>query len=257
MNNDFYIKTGKLFFGVSVLAIGIIHIVNGNFPVGLMPVVASLPARPLFAYLTGILIIVAGALILTKKYEREGAILSGIIFLLSLILVDVPKIIINIKSPDWWTVVFEIFSFFSGALILAGIVSISKSFYNPRRKLWLTGSYIFAIALIIFGAQHYMYAQFIATLIPKWIPGSNIWPYIIMVAFIAAGLSIIIQKQVDLSAALLSLMFFLWVCIVHLPRVIANIKTEPEWTSMFVALAMSGIALFISGSATGLYKMKH
>jgi hypothetical protein len=71
-----------------------------------------------------------------------------------------------------------------------------------------------------------------------------------MVAFFASAISFIIQKQVKLSGTLLGLMFFIWVLILHLPRVIANIHTEPEWTSLFVALAFSGIAVLIAGSAS-------
>ena len=44
--------------------------------------------------------------------------------------------------------------------------------------------------MIVFGAQHFMYASFIAFLIPAWIPGHLFWAYFTGTAFIAAGLSI-------------------------------------------------------------------
>ena len=44
--------------------------------------------------------------------------------------------------------------------------------------------------MIIFGAQHFMYAAFIATLIPAWIPFHLFWVYFTGTGFIIAGLSI-------------------------------------------------------------------
>jgi hypothetical protein len=41
-------------------------------------------------------------------------------------------------------------------------------------------------------------------------------------------------------------MFLLWVFLLHLPRVAAAPHNGNEWTSLFVALAMSGGALLIA-----------
>ena len=41
-------------------------------------------------------------------------------------------------------------------------------------------------------------------------------------------------------------MFFLWVIVLHIPRVVAAVHTETEWTSLFVALGMSGIAWMLA-----------
>ena len=48
--------------------------------------------------------------------------------------------------------------------------------------------------------------------------------------------------------SLLGLMFFLWVVILHAPRVAASPHNGNEWTSAFVALAMSGSALLVAGT---------
>jgi hypothetical protein len=53
---------------------------------------------------------------------------------------------------------------------------------------------------------------------------------------------------VRLSATLLALMFFIWFLILHIPLVISLYKVEAEWTSLFVVLASSGVALLIVAS---------
>lgn len=245
MNNNLYLSTGKLFLVISIIAIGAIHIISGHFPTGLLPVTTSLPAKQVLAYLTGSLLIVAGILVLVKKYAAYGALLAALLFLLALLLIHVPKVLAEPNNPSEWTGTFEVICIMSGALILLG--NISK---DGGSKLIKTGTYLFSIGLLVFGVQHYMYAQFVANLIPAWIPAHLFWNYVVMVAFLASGMSFIINKLTRLTGGLLGLMFLIWVLILHLPRVIVNVHTEPEWTSLFVALAFSGISFLIAGLAT-------
>jgi len=44
-------------------------------------------------------------------------------------------------------------------------------------------------------------------------------------------------------------MFFLWVVLLHLPRVAAAHLNGNEWTSVLVALAMSGSALIVASQS--------
>jgi len=245
MNNNLYLNTGKFFLVISIIAIGAIHIVSGHFPTGLMPVAASLPAKQVLTYLTGSLLIVAGILALIKKCTAYGALLATLLFLLALLLIHVPKVLAEPSNPSEWTGAFEVICIMAGAFILLG--NISK---DGGSKLIKTGTYLFSIGLLVFGVQHYMYAQFVANLIPAWIPAHLFWDYLVMLAFFASGISFMINKLTRLAGGLLGLMFLIWVLILHLPRVIANVHTEPEWTSLFVALAFSGISFLIAGLAT-------
>jgi len=55
-------------------------------------------------------------------------------------------------------------------------------------------------------------------------------------------------KSMQTTATQLSLMFFILICILHVPSLITRINVEQEWTNLFVPLAMSGIALLTAGS---------
>ena len=113
------------------------------------------------------------------------------------------------------------------------------------------GRFLFAISLAVFGIQHFLYARFIATLIQSWMPAHLFWAYFVGVAFVASALAIAARKYGRLAAALLGLMFFLWVISLHLPRVAAAPHNGNEWTSMIVALAMCGGAWIVAGAARG------
>jgi len=100
----------------------------------------------------------------------------------------------------------------------------------------------------VFFVLHFKYTQFIVMLIPAWLPFRFFWANVVTVAFLLSGLSLIIRWFIKLSMLLLALMFFIWFVILHLPRVIGDMRSEPEWSSTFVALAAGGVALLIAGA---------
>ena len=249
MNSKTILQTGKVFFAVAVLAIGIVHLVNYNFPVGLLPVPVGFPARTILIYLDSAALIISGVLMLTRKYEYPGAFISAITWLIWLLALNLPQLIMTYNKPDEWTPTFEIASFFAGALIVMGI---TRPNLNKRYKLISIGAFIFALGLVVFFVLHIMYAQYISTLITAWIPAKLFFAYFVGIVFLAVATSIFIRRMIRLSATLLGLMFLIWVLILHLPRAINNLHTEPEWTSLFVALGFSGIAFMIASTSDQL-----
>jgi uncharacterized membrane protein YphA (DoxX/SURF4 family) len=116
-------------------------------------------------------------------------------------------------------------------------------------QLTTIGRFVFGACMVVFGAQHFMYVQFIATLVPSWLPLHVFWTYFFGVALIAAGISIVTGIQARLAATLLGVMFLLWVVVLHAPRVAASPHNGDEWSSLFVALAMCGSCFIIAAAA--------
>jgi len=246
MSNAVYLRFGKIFFAIAIIAIGVVHLVNRDFPAGLLPIPATVPGRAILVYITGIALILAGLMLLIEKYTRYGAILAGIIWGVLLIVFQLPRLALDIHNPGPWTSTFENAGIFSGALFL-----ISDQMSGSKSSVYkLIAYYLFMLMVIVFGTQHYMYVKFIATLIPAWLPAHLFWAWLVMIAFFAAALSILMHIKVRLTATLLAIMFLLWVVILHLPRAFGDVHVETEWTSTFVALAMSGVSLLLARSTT-------
>lgn len=112
----------------------------------------------------------------------------------------------------------------------------------------MVGRLLFAVPLLVFAVQHFLYAAFIATLIPAWIPARLFWAYFVGCTFLAASVSIASAWRGRLGATFLGAMFGIWVVILHAPRVYAAPHNGNEWTSLFVALAMCGGAWSIAGT---------
>jgi len=251
MEMENLIKTGRVFFAVAMGFFGRQYLTYAS-GAGPAPGPPWPPGRPLWAYVSGIALIVAGLSIMTGKRARLTAVLLGTGLLLRVMTVHLPRVVTNLHDPGPWTSAGEMLAMCGGAFVLAGTLSggrlSSNLLSSTPDKMTQLGRYLYALPLFIFGVQHLMYARFVATLVPAWIPGQLFWAYFVGVAFFAAALSIIVRKITPLAPILLGLMFLLWVILLHLPRVIAAPHDGKEWTSAFVALAMSGSAYAVAGT---------
>jgi uncharacterized membrane protein YphA (DoxX/SURF4 family) len=246
MSNQTYLTIGRIFFALGVIAIGIICIADKDFS-GLLQVPVTLPAYTVLAYITGALLVTAGLLILSGIYAYGGAMLVSAIWIISIAALYIPLVIMNYKNGNDWAGTFEVDMLLAGSLILVANFSRGKKW----AKLIMVAGYLFALALVVFCIQHFMYAVYLAAVITAWIPFKLFWAYFVGVAFAAVAISIVINKLVRLATAMLGLMFFLWVCVLHAPLVIQHLHmadVEAEITSLFVALAVSGVSFLIAGS---------
>ena len=139
------------------------------------------PAPHFWGYVSAIILVAAAAGMATGTLAGCSTISLAILFFVRVLLAYVPRLVANIHDPGPWTSGSEILSLCGAALVLGGVMKL--------------GRILFAAPLLVFGVQHFLYARFIATLVPAWIPGRLLWAYFIGVAFVAAALSIATQKR--------------------------------------------------------------
>jgi uncharacterized membrane protein len=186
--------------------------------------------------------------------------LLGAALLLRVLAFHLPQLITHLHDPNIWTVFGEMLALAAGAWMLAAwmfAASMLGSAPPPTTAAIPTalnrplaaGRYLFAAPLVIFGVLHFIYAFFISTFIPAWIPQRFFFANFVGLCFIAAALAIATGVRARLAGYLLAAMFLIWVAIVHAPRVAVAQHNGNEWTSMFVALAMAGCALAVTASA--------
>ena len=110
------------------------------------------------------------------------------------------------------------------------------------------GRLLFGIPMVVFGIQHFIYVDFVITLIPPWIPGRAFWTYFTGVALMAAGTGIVLNRTGRLAATLLGVMIFLFFLLVHIPQVAASPADPHQWTYLTQAFTFSGIAFAVAAS---------
>jgi len=84
------------------------------------------------------------------------------------------------------------------------------------------GPVFFAAPMAVFGADHFIAPQIVASMVPSWIPGHLFWTYFVGTALIAAAVSIVVDKYSTLAAILLGLMIFSFVLLIHVPKAAAS-----------------------------------
>lgn len=243
---DAALRLGRPVYALAIAALGIETLVCANratHALGpryeVIPVIPWLPAIPWLVYAFGGILVLCGVGLLSRRTIGTCAMaLGGLLFLCAVVL-DVPKYAVDPGDMSLRTTVFETLSLACLAWLLPGLHAI---------PLWLErGSrYLLALSLIVFGADHFLAVAFIAGLIPAWIPWRAFWVVFFGAAFVAAGLSVGLDRLRRPGAGLLGLMFAIWVFTLHLPRVlglygIPGAPTNPdEWSSLLIAAALWG-----------------
>ena len=242
-------KAGKYLFAFSIIAFGVIQFGIQEFMKGFLPMPESLPAHDFFLNFISTLFVAGGIVMCIPKTRYRGALLVGILLFILFIYPHLATLLSDIHNPNPWTVTAEDLALASGAIIISGDAQ-NPALPLGKSALAHNGRILFAISLIVFAVQHFMYADFIATLVPAWIPFKLFWAYFIGVAFSLASISLLTNIKTRLASALLGFMFLFWVIFLHLPRVAAATHIEPEKTSMFIALAMCGVFFTIAAEST-------
>jgi len=247
---------GRIFYGIAIAEAGFHTIYYHDFPYMLLPPKHSgIPGFIILAYISGILLVLAGACIVFEKKTRPASLLLGSVLLLIFCFYFIPYQLM--ASPnymhfgDWENAAKEL-ALCSGAFVVAGSYSEKDDspLFRFLGKLTPFGAILFSITIISFSIDHFLYAKDAADYVPSWVPGHLFWIYFTGIALLASGVAIISKIKRKLAATLLGSMIFTWFVILHIPRIIVSPLPYlgSEVTSAGIALAYSGIAFIIAGT---------
>ncbi|TDX01056.1 DoxX family protein [Dinghuibacter silviterrae] len=222
---------GRIFYGISIAVMGLLTIWYAGFPYMLIPPQYTCPVG--LVYVSGALMVLAGvSIVFWKKY-------GWIPLLLGLALLAVFCLFLTVSPHykhfgDGENAAKEL-ALAAGALVIAG---------GKWRRV---GTILFALTIISFAVDHFLYAHEAADYVPAWIPGHVFWLYVTGGALMGFGLAILVQFKTRLMATLLGAMILTWFVILHIPRVITAgpAVMDGEIASAFLALAYGGTAFMI------------
>jgi uncharacterized membrane protein YphA (DoxX/SURF4 family) len=252
-------RGGVYLFALATIAAGVLDLIWGEFEAAHQPFGAlgdNIPGQKIFAYITAIWMILAGAAILWRRTTRAGALAAALIYLI-FGLFWLPRFysaphVLGFRLTLFTGLLAGMFTqlmVVAGALVLHASVAPSSSWPNTSRVIarWVIG-----LASVLFGLAHLNGVQDVAQMVPKWMPlGGPFWVIVTGIAFVLAGLSIL-SGILDRVAAYLLVLMILIFEIALIPMVFANPANHIAWGSNAYSLAAAGAVWIFASSIRSL-----
>lgn len=244
---NFPFTPGRACIAMGVLVFGVLSLTHGDYVSGLQPLPTP-TTEHLWVQLSGLLLAAIGTCLLIDRTTRWAAFGLAALFLLWCVLIHAPIVIAEPRNGTAWVRFFETFALAGAALVLAGLSASQRVTGDTNDNLIRVGRLCFGVSLPVFAAAHFIYAEFVATIVPAWIPARLFWTWFTGAAHLAAGLAVLTGIQARLATLLAGAMYGSWALILHVPRVLPDLCNRPEMTNLFVAVALCGAAWIVASS---------
>jgi len=246
---------GHAVFAVTLIALGTLGVVKGNFGAIWQPVPKWLPGREVLAYLCGAISLASGIALLMPRHAALGARMLLAYLLLWLLLFRLPVIL---KAPTVevsWEGCSETAVLAAGAWVLYALVATDwdkqRVGFACGEKGVRIGRAIYGLAMIPFGLAHIIYVKQTAALVPDWLPSHVTWAYITGCTYLAAGIAVPIGVCARLATALSALQMGLFTLLVWVPVAATNADAF-QWTETAVSWALTASGWVVADSYVGM-----
>ncbi len=247
-------SVGHAVFSVTMIALGILGFIKGDFAVIWQPVPEGVPAREILIYLCAFVSLASGIGLLWQRTADLAARVLLVYLLLWLLLLRVPGIFLASNVESWWSA-----GKIAVMLAAAWVLYVWFATDRDKRRLGLaTGDrglriarVLYGLALIPFGVAHFVYLQHTAELVPGWLPWHVGWAYFTGCAYIAAGVAVTVGVFGRLAATLSAFQTGMFLLLVWVPIVATGSKDAFKWSETVCSVAMTAGAWVVADSYRG------
>src|SRR5271168_1668336 len=231
-------SVGHAVFAATMIALGIMGLIQGNFAPIWDPVPDGVLARVVLIYLCAFISLASGIGLFWQRAAAAAARVLLASLLLWWLLFRLPKMILAPGVESFWSAC-------ETAVMVAGAWVLYTWFaadWDRQRLGFVTGDkglriarVLYGLALIFFGVSHFLYLEHTAELVPGWLPWHVFWACFTGCAFIAAGAAVLVGVCARLAAALSAFEIGMFLLLVWVPIVAAGSKDAFPWSETVVS----------------------
>ena len=188
-----------------------------------------------FVYGVAVLQMLGGVAIVFRRYAKIGAVALAAAYLIFAAF-WLHRIVASPQHYDLFGNFFEQFSLVLGAAFVYASLSASN-----RATATRIGGVLLGLCAVSFAVQQARHLDVTATLVPKWIPPSQMfWVTATTVAFALAALALITGRTALLATRLVTAMLGLFGILVWVPILLSNLRDHGNWGETTETFAITG-----------------
>ena len=238
----------RLFFALTLFAIGMIGLATGGFAPIWGGVPKDLPDRQWLAYLCTLVSLACGAGLFAKRTVRAAALLLFVYLSAWTIFFKVPFIIREPLVEVSYQSTGENLVLVAAALVLYAELANGRLAGKTGLRI---ATVLYGLALIAFGLSHFVYLSLTAPLVPAWLLAPLFWAYFTGVVYLLTGFFLVTGFGVRMAAVLAAVQIALITLLVWGPMVLAGDLSAMHWQETIVSWALTAGALVIAASFEG------
>jgi uncharacterized membrane protein len=246
-------SAGHALFAATMIAVGIIGLIKGDFTAVWQPVY-KVPASQVLAYLCALICVACGIGLLLQRTAALSARVFFVYLLLYLLVLRLPGLSRGLPVDVYWSL--------SQTLVLLAAAWVLYVWFagdwDRQRFSFATGDKglriaraLYGVAIIPFGIAHFQYLEHTASMVPGWLPAHVAWAYFTGWAFIAAGVAILIGVGARLAAVLSTLQMGLFLALVWIPALATRPLSKFEQGEVLVNCVLTAAGWVVADSYRG------
>jgi uncharacterized membrane protein YphA (DoxX/SURF4 family) len=242
-------------FALASASLAILMLAYGDFAPGGAALPAWIPWREIWIHACAVALLAASVAVCFPRTALTGVWVVGI-YELIWVLISAPVILSAPLTIGAWYPFCESLTALVGAWILYVMLrwpSLSPQMPAAALRTVRAGQVLFGLNCVFYGASHFAYADYTASMVPAWLPGRSGFAYLTGLCHIAAGIGIITGVLARLAANLEAIMMSLFGLLVWVPTFFA--QSPPKWATppqnRWSELVVNLVLVFISCANCG------